>query len=96
MQCSQDSLHGYQGYSENILFLCGPIDKLKIKSNYNTFPNTLTTLTINSNSGPENKTKVDAVVNDMWIHKAQVYKQSDLKSMKVNPVDSIIRYFGKY
>ena len=95
-QCKKDSINGYEGYSENMLFICGPTEKIKIYSNYNLKPNIYTGFIIKANAGPGNRTKVYDVINNLQINRASVYQQSDLKSMKANPIDKSNRFLGKF
>ena len=43
-----------------------------------------------------NKTKVDAVINDFYIHRATTYSASNLKQHKGNPIDTVNKFLGNF
>ena len=54
------------------------------------------TIKVHPNYKIYNKTKVDDIINDMYISRASVYSSSDLNVVKGNPIDIRNKFLGNF
>ena len=83
-KCDDNTLNGYTSHLG--LYICGPMSQMKMKDNFNNYPNKAVNFVVMARTNTNNYTRVREVVNNMTIHRAEIYTASDLKSTVGRPI----------